>query len=165
LTQSAAQSGAASAFPSIGRWTVTALPAAWVYVAGFGIKQMTAMQGQIAASVGVGHDALEAKDGMAAYLEKQMKLIEGSLKDVKCAGPKPTSFPGAEEAHLLFVRHTMDGAGDMLHAQTYVRAGVWVGIVTLTTLESQLSVVRTDYDAFVRGLRIGPELPGAVAGG
>jgi len=63
------------------------------------------------------------------------------------------------------VRHTMDGAGDMLHAQTYVRAGVWVGIVTLTTLESQLSVVRTDYDAFVRGLRIGPELPGAVAGG
>jgi len=150
------QSGAATSFPSIGRWTVTSMPAGWIYVAGFGIKQMTAVQGQIAASVGVGHDALDAEDGMASYLDKQMKLIEGSLKDVKCAGPKPTSFPGAEEAHLLFVRHTMDGAGAMLHAQTYARAGLWVGIVTLTTLESQLSAVRADYDAFVRGLRIGP---------
>jgi hypothetical protein len=137
------------------------MPAGWIYVAGFGIKQMTAMQGQMAASVGVGQDSLEAEDGLAAYLEKQTKLIEGSLKDVKCAGPKPTAFPGAEEAHLLFVRHTVDEAGNMLHAQTYARVGRWVGIVTLTTLESQLTAVRADYDAFLRGLRIGPEQAGS----
>jgi len=52
----------------------------------------------------------------------------------------------------------------MLHAQTYARVGLWVGIVTLTTLESQLSVVRADYDAFVRGLHIGPAGADVVAG-
>jgi hypothetical protein len=42
----------------------------------------------------------------------------------------------------------------MLHAQTYVRSGLWIGIITLTTLEEQLRAVRPDYDAFVKGLRI-----------
>jgi hypothetical protein len=158
------QSGAVTSFPSIGRWSVTAMPANWIYVAGFGIKQMIAAYGQIAASVGVGEDTLEAEDGLPAYLEKQMKMIEGSLQDVKCAGPKPTSFPGADEAHLMFVRHTLESAGPMLHAQTYARVGLWVGIVTLTTLESQLGVVRADYDVFVRGLHIGPAGAGGAAG-
>jgi hypothetical protein len=112
----------------------------------------------------VGEDTLEAEDGLPAYLEKQMKMIEGSLQDVKCAGPKPTSFPGADEAHLMFVRHTLESAGPMLHAQTYARVGLWVGIVTLTTLESQLGVVRADYDVFVRGLHIGPAGAGGAAG-
>ena len=86
--------------------------------------------------------------------------IESRLKEVKCAGPKVISFSGAEEAHLLFVRHRMDTAGNMLHAQTYARVGRWVGIVTLTALEAQLNLVRPDYDAFVKGLRIGPAQAG-----
>ena len=132
------------------------MPAGWIYIAGFGIKQMSAVAGAIVASVGVGQDALDEESGMAAYIEKQMKLIESRLKEVKCAGPKVISFAGAEEAYVLFVRHRLDTAGNMLHAQTYARVGRWVGIVTLTALEAQLSAVRQDYDAFVRGLRIGP---------
>jgi hypothetical protein len=156
-----AQPGAATTFPVIGRWSVTSLPAGWIYIAGFGIKQMTATPGTVAASVGVGQDKLENESGMAEYLDKQLKLIEGRLTEVKCAGPQAIAFAGADEAQLLFVRHTM-ASGSMLHAQTYVRVGRWLGIVTLTTLEAQLRAVRPDYDAFVRGLRIGP--PGADDG-
>ena len=76
---------------------------------------------------------------------------------MKFAGPQATSFAGAEEAQLLFVRHSADSAGNMLHAQTYVRLGIWVGIVTLTTLEAQLRAVRPDYEAFMKGLRISPQ--------
>jgi hypothetical protein len=119
---------------------------------------MIAAPGTVAASVGAGQDAIGSESGMAEYLEKQLKLIEGRLKDVKCAGPQAIVFAGSDEAHLLFVRHTM-ACGSMLHAQTYVRVGLWLGIVTLTTLEAQLRAVRPDYDAFVKGLRIGP--PGA----
>jgi hypothetical protein len=132
------------------------MPAGWIYIAGFGIKQMTAVAGAVVASVGVGEDTVDEVSGMAAYIEKQLKLIESRLKEVKCAGPKAISFAGAEEAHLLFVRHRMESAGNMLHAQTYARVGRWVGIVTLTALEAQLSLVRPDYDAFLKGLRIGP---------
>jgi hypothetical protein len=65
-------------------------------------------------------------------------------------------FAGSEEAYLYFVRHTPDGTGNMLHVQRYVRSGTWVGIITLTTLESQLQAVRPAYEAFVKGLRIIP---------
>lgn len=116
---------------------------------------MTATQGTVAGSVGLGQDTLSEESGLAEYIEKQLKMIEGRLKDVKCAGPQAIAFAGADEALLLFVRHTM-ASGNMLHAQTYVRVGRWLGIVTLTALEAQLRAVRPDHDAFVKGLRIGP---------
>ena len=133
------------------------MPAGWLYVADFGIRQMPMAAGTIVASVGVGQDTLNAESDLAEYIEKQKKLIGNHLKEAKFAGPQATAFAGADEAQLLFVRHHVDSAGSMLHAQTYVRLGHWLGIVTLTALEEQLRAVRADYEAFVKGLRISPE--------
>jgi hypothetical protein len=113
--------------------------------------------GQPGASVGLGQDALGSENGLAQYIEKQKNLIESHLSDAKFAGPQATAFAGADEAQLLFVRHSVPSVGSMLHAQTYVRLGRWVGIITLTTQEAQLRTVRPDYEAFVKGLRISPE--------
>jgi hypothetical protein len=113
--------------------------------------------GQHGASVSLGQDTLSASEGLAEYIEKQKRLIEGHLREAKFAGPQATNFTGADEAQLLFVRHTVPSVGSMLHVQTYVRLGLWVGIVTLATEEAQLRIVRPDYEAFVKGLRIGPE--------
>ena len=130
------------------------MPAGWMYVADFGIRQMRMDSRSVAASVGIGQDTLAGEAEFSEYIEKQMKLIEGHLKEARLAGPQPTAFPGANEARLLFVRHNADSVGTILHAQTYVRSGLWLGIITLTTLEGQLRAVRPDYDAFVKGLRI-----------
>jgi hypothetical protein len=120
------------------------------------MRQMSTAPNAIAANVGLGQDAIESADGLAGYIETQVKLIEGRFAGAKIAGPQPIAFAGAEEASLLFVRHRPGDAGEMLHAQTYVRVGLWVGIVTLTTPEALLRGVRPDYDAFVKGLRILP---------
>lgn len=133
------------------------MPTGWIYVADFGIRRMTMQAETVSASVGVGQDTLDSVDGLAAYIEKQKKLIGSHLKEAKFAGPQATTFAGAEEAHLLFVRHEVPSIGSMLHAQTYVRLGCWIGIVTLTTLEAQLREMRPDYEAFVKGLHIRPE--------
>jgi len=133
------------------------MPAGWIYVAGFGIRQMRMDGGKVAASVGVGHDKLDSVGSLSAYVEKQMKLIGGHFKEAKFAGPRPTAFEGAEEAQLLFVRHKVAEVGTMLHAQTYVRSGLWLGVITLTTIENELKAARPDYDVFVKGLRIRSE--------
>jgi hypothetical protein len=156
LTGALAQSGVAAQFPAVGRWSVTGMPGGWIFVADFGIRQIRMDAGSVAASVGVGQDTLNSEDELQEYVEKQMELIGGFLKGTKFAGPQPTAFTGADEARLLFVRHDAAQAGNMLHAQTYVRSGKWLGIITLTTLEDQLKSVRPDYDAFVKGLRIRP---------
>jgi len=148
------QPGIAAQFPSIGRWSVTGMPAGWIYIAEFGIRQIKMDTRSVPASVGIGHDTLAAETAFAEYIEKQMKLIGGHLNEPKFAGPQPTAFPGADEAQLIFVRHNADSVGTILHAQTYVRSGLWLGIITLTTVEEHLRTVRPDYDAFVKGLRI-----------
>jgi len=157
LTQTLAQPAAVASFPSVGRWSVTALPAGWIYVADFGIRQMKMNQAAVVASVGVGQDTLGSESELAEYIEKQKKLIEGYLKETKIAGPQAMAFAGAQEAQLIFVRHSVASAGNVLHAQTYVRLERWLGIVTLTVLEEQLKAVRADYEAFVKGLRIKPQ--------
>jgi hypothetical protein len=134
---------------------VTALPAGWMYVADFGMRQMAAPN-MIAANVALGQDGLKAEDALAEYIKAQARMIEGHLTEAKIAGPQPIAFAGADEASLLFVRHRRGEGVDMLHAQTYVRVGLWLGIVTLTTPEPQLRVVRPDYEAFMNGLRILP---------
>jgi hypothetical protein len=146
-------------FPTVGRWRVTALPGGWMFVANFGIKQMMPQPGSVAANISLGEDSLGGHDALAGYIAAQSKLIQHHLVLPKMAGPQSMPFPGAEEGYLFFVRHTPDGAGNMLHAQRYVRSGDWIGIITLTTLESHLQTVRQDYEAFVKGLRIIPAPP------
>lgn len=133
------------------------MPGGWLYVANFGIRKMAMDAGPVGASVGLGQDMLNSENGLAEYIERQKKLIGSHLSEAKFAGPQATAFTGADEAQLLFVRRNVSSVGSMLHAQTYVRLGRWLGIVTLTTPEAQLRTVRPDYEAFVKGLRIGAE--------
>ena len=125
-----------------------------MFVTDFGIRQMTSDPDTISANISLGQDALESVDGLAAYMELQAKLIQGKLTGVKLAGPQPTEFQGADEACRLMVRHSREGAPQMIHVQTYVRVGHWVGIITFTTPEAQLKASRGDYEGFVKGLRI-----------
>jgi hypothetical protein len=141
------------------------MPGGWMFVADFGIRQMRMDARTIAASVGVGQDALSEASGLQEYVEKQKKLIGNHLKEAKFAGPQPTAFTGADEAQLLFVRHNAVEDGTMVHAQTYVRSGLWLGIITLTALEDQLKVVRPHYDVFVKGLHIRPQHAGTTRNG
>lgn len=154
MTASQEQPDASTNFPTVGRWRITALPSGWMYVINFGIKQM--VQQGIPANVSLGEDVLATSNSLPDYIAAQGKLIEYHLLLPKMAGPQLMPFAGSEEAYLYFVRHTPDGSANMLHVQRYVRSGTWVGIITLTTLESQLQAVRPAYEAFVKGLRIIP---------
>ncbi len=42
----------------------------------------------------------------------------------------------------------------MFQVQHYIRSGRWIGIATLTTLESELLKVRGDFDQFMKLLRL-----------
>lgn len=118
---------------------------------------MTMTTGSVSASVGLGQETLSSDSSLDEYIEKQKKMIVSHLKEATFAGPQAAAFPGADEARLLFVRHNATSVGSMLHAQTYVRLGRWLGIITLTVVEEQVRAVRPDYEAFVKGLHISPE--------
>jgi hypothetical protein len=134
---------------------MTVLPQGWTVIYGFGIRQL-APGAPILANVALGQDNLETAEDFSAYLDSQVKMIEGTLNAPKIAGPQPTAFPGSDEARLMLVRHTPPGIEAVIHVQTYVRIGTWVGIITLTSAEDQLRMVRPYSDQFVQGLHILP---------
>ena len=138
---------------------MTALPQGWSVVYGFGIRLIGSGPQSIVPNVGLGEDNLGTEDEFEQYLAKQTKLIQGRLTDPKIAGPQPTAFPECDEARLILVLHTPPGMEPIVHVQTYVRVGSWVGVITLTASQEQLQSVRPYSDQFTQGLRIIPGMP------
>jgi hypothetical protein len=132
----------------IGRWVIHAIPAGWVWLPGFGIQKNVA--GSVPSNIYLREDELAEAESLNDYVRRQMELMTGSLISPRIAGPAPLTFPGATEAALLILKHRAVEAGTVFQVQHYVRGGKWVGIATLTTLESELLTVRAELDRFMK---------------
>ncbi|WP_263379321.1 hypothetical protein [Granulicella paludicola] len=134
---------------------MTILPQGWAVIYGFGIRQIASGQEALLANVALGQDDLQSAEEFDTYLAAQAKMIQSNLIEPKIAGPQPTSFPDCDEARMMIVLHTPE-ADTVIHVQTYVRIGLWVGIITLTASQQQLQSVRPYSDQFTKGLRVLP---------
>lgn len=102
-------------------------------------------------------DQLLAGNRLELYIRAQITIMKRTFMDPMIAGPAPSEFPGAEEAAMLMLRHRPMHQVSVFQVQHYVRIANWIGIVTLTTLESELLQVRPDFDQFMKLLRIEPQ--------
>jgi len=148
--QLAGQSSAAR----IGRWIVPAIPFGWTWVPEFGIQKQA--EGVVPSNVYLREDRMVGGNQLALYIQAQITIMKSTFLDPVIAGPAPLAFPGAEEAAMLMLKHRSMHQVTVFQVQHYVRSGPWVGIATLTTLESELLKVRADFDQFMKLLRIEP---------
>ncbi|HET7099720.1 MAG TPA: hypothetical protein VFJ52_01105 [Terriglobia bacterium] len=149
----------------IGRWIIPAIPFGWNWVPGFGIQH--AAQGMVPSNVCLKEDVLLAGDQLALYIQAQITIMKRTFLEPVVAGPAPLEYPGATEAALLMLKHQPMNQTRVFQVQHYIRMDRWIGIITLTTVESELLKVRPDFDQFVKLLKIGPEeapLEGASEG-
>lgn len=138
----------------IGRWIIPWIPHGWTWVPDFGMQKRS--EGVVPSNVYLREDQLLAGNRLELYIRAQVTIMQRTFMDPMIAGPAPSEFPGAEEAALLMLRHRPMHQVSVLQVQHYVRNGNWIGIVTLTTLESELLQVRPDFDQFMKVLRIEP---------
>lgn len=148
------QAAAPSTAARIGRWIIPAMPAGWVWMPGFGIQKRA--EGVVPTNVCLGQDELLAGN-LELYIRAQITLMRRTFLDPTIAGPAPITFPDAQEAALLMLKHQPLHGATVLQVQHYLRSGNWIGIATLTTLESELLKVRPDFDQFMKTLRIEPQ--------
>jgi hypothetical protein len=149
--QSAPQTSAAR----IGRWVVPAIPFGWTWVPDFGIQKQA--EGAIPSNVYLREDRLTEGDELGPYVQKQIEMMKQTFINPMVAGPAPVVFPDAAEACMLMLKHRPMHQVNVFQVQHYIRSGKWVGIATLSTLESELLTVRPDFDQFMKILRIVPE--------
>jgi len=138
----------------IGRWIIPAIPYGWTWVLDFGIQKRS--EGAVPSNVYLREDELVGTDRLELYIKAQITIMKRTFMEPTVAGPAPIEFQGADEAAMLMLRHKPMHQVSVFQVQHYVRSGKWVGIVTLTTLETELLKVRPDFDQFVKVLRIEP---------
>ncbi|HTW79804.1 MAG TPA: hypothetical protein VME23_09705 [Terracidiphilus sp.] len=136
----------------IGRWIIPAIPFGWTWVPDFGIQKRA--EGVVPSNVYLREDQLLAGDQLALYIQAQITIMKRTFLEPMIAGPAPMEFPGAAEAAMLMLKHKPMHQVSVFQVQHYVRSGKWIGIATLTTLESELLKIRPDFDQFMKLLRI-----------
>jgi hypothetical protein len=148
------QTASYAAGSRVGRWIVTAIPAGWTWMAGFGIQKSGA--GATPSNVYLQEDELLAGDQLVLYIQAQITVMKRTFKEPVIAGPVPAQFPGAQDCAMLMLKHQPMNQVSVFQVQHYMRHERWIGIVTLTTLESELLKVRPDFEQFLKLLRIAP---------
>ncbi|MGH9587183.1 MAG: hypothetical protein ACRD3F_09550, partial [Acidobacteriaceae bacterium] len=86
----------------------------------------------------------------------QITIMKRTVLDPVIAGPAPLAYPGATEAALLMIKHQPLNQTQVFQVQHYIRMEKWIGIATLTTLQTELLKVRPDFDQFMKLLKIEP---------
>jgi len=155
MTTNPGQPGGYTTAARIGRWIVPAIPFGWTWVPNFGIQRRA--EGVVPSSVCLGEDTLLVGNQLALYIQAQITLMKRTFVEPVIAGPTPLAFPDAAEAALLMLKHKPTHQGSVFQVQNYIRSGQWVGIATLTTLESEVLKVRPAFDQFMKLIRIEPE--------
>lgn len=148
--QSASYAGAAR----IGRWIIPAVPFGWSWIPEFGIQKATA--GAVPSNVCLKEDELLAGNQLGPYIDAQITIMKRTFLDPVIAGPAPLEFPGATEAALLMLKHQPMNGTRVFQVQHYILMEKWIGIATLTTIETELLKVRPDFDQFMKLLKIEP---------
>ncbi len=149
------QTAAYATAARIGRWIIPAIPFGWTWVPEFGIQKQG--EGVVPSNVYLREDQLLAGNQLALYIQAQVTMMKRTFLEPAFAGPAPMEFPGAEEAAMLMLKHRPMHQVTVFQVQHYVRSSRWIGIATLTTLESELLKIRPDFDQFMKLVRIEPE--------
>jgi hypothetical protein len=135
------------------RWGVSFIPDGWEFADECGIRKLEA--GSQVANIRLSEDTLPAGKLLAPYLVAQQTLFQRTFDNPKIAGPSMITFPGADEAALLFLRHReLEGVSSVIQAQTYVRHEKWIGIITFTALADRFSDLKANYQSFAASLRV-----------
>ena len=152
MTPDPAQAANQANAARIGRWIIPAIPFGWIWIEGFGIQR--AGDNVTPSNVSLQEDELVGGGQLVLYIQAQITVMKRSFKDPVIAGPAPTKFPDAQDCAMLMLKHQPLNQMSVIQVQHYMRIDRWIGIVTLTTLETELLKVRPDFEQFLKLLRI-----------
>jgi len=132
---------------TIGSWSFGRIPEGWVVNEGYGIH--FAGPGAFPSEVVVSEARLAREVTLQSHIESEMALVREfvSEPEIKMAGQ--VTVAGAEEARGVVIRYKTDDGRRFWQRQVYARSGQLVGVLTLTTLDTELPRIQSVFDAIV----------------
>ena len=154
MTADPAQAASHANAARIGRWIIPAIPFGWRWIEGFGIQRSG--ENVTPSNIYLQEDELSVGSQLILYIQAQIDVMKRTFKEPVIAGPAPSQFPGAQDCAMLMLKHQPMNQMSVIQVQHYMRNDRWIGIVTLTTLQTELLKVRPDFEQFLKLLRIAP---------
>jgi len=124
---------------TIGSWSFGRIPDGWEAQEGFGIQQKN--PNGFPSSVVVTEEQLFEGSTLQQFVEAQVTMMRQYLRQPSIEAALPPGVPGAEESVAVDVKYNTKEGEVVIYKRIYTRAGVAVGVLTLTTLEKDLHSV------------------------
>jgi hypothetical protein len=135
---------------SIGSWAFHQVPDGWQIQEGLGIQQD--VKDAFPASIGAMEESLGPGITLPQYVEAQTKMFREYLRQPKIDAALPPAIPGSAETVALEVRYSTKDGQSIYYHRVYACSGSTIGVLTLTTLEKDLSSVRPVYDSILSAI-------------
>ncbi len=152
---SSAVSTAAPALLSVGAWRLASIPQGWEVLPGYGLR--SARTGAFPSNIVATEDRLGKGCSFEQYYEAQINLLRQLLPAPLIESSDPPKIMGLQEKAALIIRYRTQDGLPALHYQVYGERDGSVGVVTLTTLESEFQAVLPDFQATLAGLLFAPK--------
>jgi predicted component of type VI protein secretion system len=126
-----------AAFTVMG-WSFPAAPAEWQVQEGFGLQQSG--HEEFPSSLAATEELLGGIT-LQQFVESQISMLRGYLRDSKIEPTMPPRVGGADESMAVDVRHSTKDGRELVYRRIYARSGPSVGVLTVTTLAADLPQV------------------------
>jgi hypothetical protein len=132
---------------AVGSWSFQFVPDDWEAVQGAGMR--CSAKAAFPSNAIASQDQLQEDATLVQYVDSQKSLMRQFLPQVQFETAGPASVAGAEEATTLIIRYESDDGRPVVQRQVYARNGKSVGVLTFTTLETDLSQVQPVFDSIL----------------
>jgi hypothetical protein len=142
-----AGSSRGTAFSVMG-WSFPPAPAEWLVQEGFGLQQSG--HEDFPSSVAATEELLGGIT-LQQFVESQISMLRGYLRDPKIEATMPPRVGGADESMAMDVRHLTKDGRELVYRRIYARSGSSVGVLTVTTLAADFPQVLRSLQPLLEG--------------
>jgi len=139
---------------TIGGWTFSMLPEQWAAQGEYGIQRDT--PDTFPSSAVATEEPLSNGVSLQEYVEAQLAMLRQYLREPQIDAALPPQIHGAEETIAVEVLYKTKDGQAVFYRRVYARVGRTVGVLTFTTLQTELTQVRPAFEAIVYGAGFAP---------
>jgi len=130
------------------------VPAGWELLEKIGLRR--ADKDAFPSNVIPTEDHLQGITTLKEYMDSQLHIVRQYFTEPQFEFRGPARINGVDEAIMLVIRFKGDDGRAAMQRQVYVRLGSHVGVLTFTTLETELAAVEPSFIAILSGASFQP---------
>jgi pSer/pThr/pTyr-binding forkhead associated (FHA) protein len=139
---------------TIGGWTFSTLPEGWTAQGEYGIQ--CDVSGAFPISAVATEEPLGNGISLQEYVEAQLAMLRQYLREPQIDAAIPPKINGVEESVAVNILYKTKDGQSVIYRRVYARTGRTVGVLTFTTLQTDVAQVSPAFNVILSGAGFAP---------